>query len=81
MAIVVSLIVVVGLIVVAWAVVVLFHRLLWPSGEGGAPETLPPSPRPYGGLTEPGTVGELGQLSPDADLSQDGTYSDDMYGK
>jgi len=81
MAIVVSVLVVVGLTVIAWAVVVLLRRLLWPGGEGGATETLPPSPRPYGGLTEPGPVGELEQLSPDADLSQGGTDSDDMYGE
>jgi hypothetical protein len=80
-AIVVSVVVVVGLIVVAWAVVVLFRRLLWPGGEDGAAETLPPSPRPYGGLTEPGPVGELGQLSPDADLSQSGSDSHDLYGE
>jgi hypothetical protein len=77
-AVAVSILVLVALVVIASALVVLFRRLLWP-GSGDSSAETPGTP--YGGLTEPGPVGELGQLSPGADLSQTGTDSEDMYGE
>lgn len=77
MVIAVCVLLVLALVVIAWALVMLFHRLLWPSDGGAPPDSHIP---PYGEPTELGPVGGLGQASPDADLSQGDTDSDDMYG-
>lgn len=85
MVIVVSIVVVVAIAVVIAAVVVLTRRFLrWAMTSSERPVTTRSGrdePPTYGRLHTPADpAGPLGHLSPDADLSSDGTDSRDLYG-
>jgi hypothetical protein len=73
---VVYILVVGGLLTLAWSLVVLARRIF-----GGIASTESGPARPYGGLPDLDPVGELGQPAPDADISQTGSDSRDLYGQ
>jgi hypothetical protein len=72
---VVYILVVGGLVTLVWSLVVLARRIF-----GGITRTDSGPARPYGGLPDLDPVGELGQPSPDADISQTGSDSQGLYG-
>jgi hypothetical protein len=67
--------VIIGLLAILGALGVLLRRMF----RGAGPSSSEPGP-PYGVLPGLGPVGPLGGLSPDADVSDTGSSSNDLFG-
>jgi hypothetical protein len=83
MTVVVSAMVVVAMVAVGWSIVDVARRLIrWAAADSSPKADVRGSQSavPFGSLPPLGPVGQLGGLSPDADIDSGGTSEHDLYG-
>lgn len=82
MIVVVSVLMVVAILAVGWTLVVMARRLLrWAAADSPQVDARQSeSAIPFGSLPPLGPVGQLGGLSPEADIDSDGTNEHNLYG-